>query len=101
MAGVGIIMVLNQIFLLRKFWLKRFSLKQLLYILNFGVLFVFILMSIVHPLPWFISLFVLLVPLQSLIQPIYSSEIMEHADQNAKGQLMGVMSSVQSMSMFV
>ncbi|AHB40914.1 hypothetical protein P148_SR1C00001G0099 [candidate division SR1 bacterium RAAC1_SR1_1] len=101
MAGTGIIMVLNQVFLLKRFWLKKFSLKQLLYILNFGVLVVFILMSIVHPLPWFISLFVLLVPLQSLIQPIYSSEIMEHADPNAKGQLMGVMSSVQSMSMFV
>lgn len=101
MAGTGIIMVLNQVFFLRKFWLKKFSLKQLLYILNFGVLGIFILMSIIHPLPWFVSLFVLLVPLQSLIQPIYSSEIMEHADPHAKGQLMGVMTSVQSMSMFV
>jgi len=84
MAGVGILMVINQMFLLRKFWLKKFSLKQLLYILNFGVLFVFILMSIVHPLYWFISLFILLVPIQSLIQPIYSSEILEHADPSAK-----------------
>ncbi len=101
MAGVGIIMVLNQVFLLKKFWLKKFSLKQLLYILNFGVLIVFILMSLIKPLPWFVSLFVLLVPLQSLIQPIYSSEIMEHADPHARGQLMGVMASIQSMSMFV
>lgn len=101
MAGVGIIMVLNQVFLLKKFWLKKFSLKQLLYILNFGVLIVFTLMSIIKPLPWFISMFILLVPLQSLIQPIYSSEIMEHADPHAKGQLMGVMASIQSMSMFV
>lgn len=101
MAWIGILMVINQVFLLKKFWLKKFSLKQLLYILNFGVLIVFILMSIVNPLYWFLSLFMLLVPLQSLIQPIYASEIIEHTDPNSKGQVMWVLSSVQSVSWFV
>lgn len=101
MAGFGVIMVGNQLFLLKQFWLKHFALATLLWIITIGSCAFFILLALIEPLTIFLSIFLLLVPLQSLINPIYNSEIVDTVAVTARGEVMGVLSSLQAITMFI
>jgi len=54
MSGVGILMALNQAFLLKHFWLKRFSLKVLFVMVNVAIFISFSLLSIISYFPLFL-----------------------------------------------
>ncbi|MDD3302938.1 MAG: MFS transporter [Candidatus Gracilibacteria bacterium] len=103
-ATFGLIVVINQVFFLRRFWLKYFSLNTLLYIINFGAFGVYLLLTFLsfgHYLFVFLGVFLLLVPFQSLLNPVYQIEIMEHASETEKGEISGVVASIHSISMFI
>ncbi|NUJ97161.1 MFS transporter [Candidatus Gracilibacteria bacterium] len=101
MSGIGLIIAINQAILLKKFWLKYFSLKKLFYISNIGIFIIFILLSIIKPLWLFLIVFFLLIFFQGIINPIYQGEIVENTHLHDRGEIMGVLSSLQSMSMFI
>lgn len=96
-----VIVVLNQAFFLRKFWLKNFSLKTLLYIINIWALIIYILLSLIHPLYFFLAIFLFLIPFQSLLNPVYQSEILEHALVSERWEISWVTSSITAVSMFL
>ncbi|MFA5917726.1 MAG: MFS transporter [Candidatus Gracilibacteria bacterium] len=100
-ALFGVIVMLNQAIFLKHFWLKYFSVDKLLYIINFGTFTVYVLLSLIHPLYLFLGTFLLLIPFQSILNPVYQTEIMEHALENERGEVSGVIASIQSMAMFV
>lgn len=101
MAGLGLTMVFNQVFLLKNFWLKKFSLNQLLYIINIWLVVFFWLIAITKDLNLFLMLFFFLVSIQTLVAPVYNWEIIEHTDVHSRWEVMWVLSSVQSLSMFI
>lgn len=98
---MGVVFVLNQGFLLQKFWLKRFKLDTLLYIINFGLLSLFSMLAFVHSLPLFLFLFIFVASFQIVVNPVYQSEIIEHSELHARGEAIGVLSSLQAIAMFV
>lgn len=104
-AWFWFILVLNQIFFLKQFWLKKFSINQLLNIINFWALIILLMLFLINKLTdnilIFIWLFLFMVPIQTLINPIYQSEIVEHAAKNAQWEIAWVISSLQSISMFI
>lgn len=101
MSGVWVILVINQAFLLRKFWLKRFNLNKLIYIINIWFFIVFILLTLSKTVLLFILCLLCVAPLQWLLNPIYQWEMSEHATLHEKWELMWVISSVQAIAMFV
>lgn len=100
-AAFWVIMVLNQVFLLKRFWLKKFSLKSLLYIVNIWSLIVFLCLGIFKPFYAFCFFFLMLVPFQTLLNPVYQWEMIEFVSPNSRWELMWVLASFQSMSMFI
>lgn len=101
MAWFGITMIFNQVLLLKRFWLKRFSLNQLLYIINIWLIIFFILIATTKNLVLFLSYFFILVSIQTIVAPVYNWEIVEHTDIHSRWEIMWVLSSIQSLSMFV
>lgn len=101
MAWFWITMIFNQIFLLRNFWLKKFSLNQLLYIINIWLVIFFALIATTNNLILFLSYFFFLVSIQTLVAPVYNWEIVEHTDVHSRWEVMWVLASVQSLSMFI
>lgn len=92
---------INQAFLLKRFWMKYFSLKKLFIITNFWILIIFLLLSFINNLPLFLAVFFILVFFQWLVNPIYQNEIVETSHVNDRWEVMWVLSSLQSMSMFI
>ncbi len=101
MSGIGLIFAINQAFLLKRFWLKYFSLKTLFYLSNIWIFIIFVLLSLIKPLWLFLWVFSILVFFQWVINPIYQGEIVENTWLHDRGEIMGVLSSLQSMSMFI
>ncbi|MDD2487223.1 MAG: MFS transporter [Candidatus Gracilibacteria bacterium] len=101
LAGIGVVFFINQAFLLRKFWLKRFSLNTLLYIINIGVFLLFLALWLIKPLPYFLFLFVFLASIQIIVNPVYQGEIIENTEHHSRGEIIGVLSSLQAISMFI
>lgn len=101
MAGIWLWIAINQAFLLKRFWMKYFSLKQLFIITNIGIFIIFSLLSIINYLPLFLWVFYSLVFFQWVVNPIYQSEIVETAHVSDRWEIMWVLTSLQSMSMFI
>lgn len=101
MAFTWILMILNQIFLIRQFWLKKFNLNQLLYIINISIFLVFLMLNVTNSFLTFIIIFTLIIPFQWIIDPVYQSEIMENTPKNERWETMWVMASIRSVSMFL
>lgn len=101
MAGIGLGIAINQAFLLKRFWMKYFSLKQLFLITNFWIFIIFWLLSVINTLPLFLVVFYSLIFFQWVVNPIYQSEIVETAHLTDRWEIMWVLGSLQSMSMFI
>lgn len=101
MSWVWLFIAINQAFLLKRFWLKYFSLKQLFFITNIWIFIIFSLLSVINSLPLFLVVFYTLVFFQWVVNPIYQSEIVETTHLHDRWEIMWVMSSLQSMSMFI
>ncbi|MEI7620738.1 MAG: MFS transporter [Candidatus Falkowbacteria bacterium] len=100
LGGMGIILVLNQVFLLKKVWLKYFSEDHLiiyfLLIISLGFLF----MGISFLLSLILGLLLLSVA-QSVLRVVMTSQITKKGDAKEQGMVLGVLSSVMSLSMII
>ncbi|MDD3145327.1 MAG: MFS transporter [Candidatus Gracilibacteria bacterium] len=101
MAGVGVMIAFNQSVLLKRFWLKYFQLKNLFLIINFSLFILFIILSLLNYFPAFISVFYIMVLFSGVVNPIYAGEIVESTNEHDRGEIMGVLASLQSISMFI
>lgn len=96
MTGVGVMIALNQGFLLKNFWLKRFTEHALEPVLLVSLSIAFLIMG----LPWFWALtvgMVLLAAVQPVIRVIMNGRFAN--DDMRRGELLGMSASVMSLSM--
>jgi DHA1 family quinolone resistance protein-like MFS transporter len=99
-AAMGLVMAVNQGYLLSRFWLKRFSEDflevWLLPVLAFGFLafashraWLFIIGMVINGLT------------QTIVRAITTSRVAGLAGQTKRGEVMGIMSSIMAFTMFV
>jgi multidrug resistance protein len=99
MAGVGIIIILNQGFLLKNFWLKYFEEIKL----ALALLFVF---GIGYLIMAFSNIFIFITGLilisfgQSVLRIVLTSLAVKR-DEEKRGEILGTLSSIMSLSMIV
>jgi len=101
MTWIWVIVLLNQIFFLKQFWLKNFSLNSLLWIINIWAIIWYLFMNFAENIYFFLVFFAFLTPFQSLTNPIYQSEMIDKVWDDLRWEIMWVISSVQSVAMFV
>ena len=100
MTAVGAIMVINQMVLLNKFWLKRFKESWL-------EVWLFLLFAISYFAMAVINLFVFGLAIlfmaltQSVLRAVMSSRITGLSDQNKKGEIAGIMSALMTLGMII
>jgi len=99
MTGIGVIIILNQGYLLSHFWLKYFDERDLeLYLMGVFALGFFLLSSSV------LSIFIVgLIGMtfgQSILRVVLTSQIVANS-LDKKGEVLGAMTSVMSLSMIV
>ncbi len=99
-TGVGVVLAINQGFLLRKFWLEKFKEKQLILIMS-GLFVVGFLMMAAGWIGLFVVGMLLTALGQSTIGAAMTSEIVGEADVKARGEAVGVLSAVASVAMIV
>ncbi len=98
MTGVGVMIALNQGFLLKNFWLKRFTEHALEPALLVLLSLAFLMMG----LPWFWAFtagIVLLSAVQPVIRVIMNGRFAH--DESRRGELLGMSASVTSLSMII
>ena len=95
MTFMGLIIIINQGFLIQKFWLKYFkeSKLEIIFTLIFG--FSYLLMAIPNIFIFLLSLLPMVLG-QSLLRVIMSSRASGIAGQQRRGEVLGIMSSIQS-----
>jgi DHA1 family tetracycline resistance protein-like MFS transporter len=100
MVGTGVILVFNQALFLKKVWLKHFSEEKLIIYFFFVLFLAFLFMSVFF-------IFTLLMGLvfysfaQSTLRVVMTSRITKKGDPGEQGMILGVLSSVMSLSMIV
>ena len=99
-AGMGIILVFNQTLFLKNVWLKYFTEKQL-EVWFFPVMAgSFLLMDFKSPIVFIFGV-ILITFSQSTLRVVLSSAIAKAGGANRRGEVMGIMSSILSVSMIV
>ena len=101
MSVIWFVILLNQAVLFKKFWLKYFSIKKLIFTLNIWALILFFILSFVYKINIFIWLFIILVMFYGVIRPIYQTELIENVDKTQTWEVLWVTSSIQSLVMFL
>lgn len=101
MAWVWIMIAFNQAFLIKKVWLKYFSLKNLFIIVNIAIFILFIILSFLNYFPVFLVVFYTMVLFAWVVNPIYAWEIVESTKEHDRWEIMWVLGSLQSISMFI
>ncbi|MEI6835780.1 MAG: MFS transporter [Candidatus Falkowbacteria bacterium] len=99
-GGMGIILVLNQAIFLKKIWLKHFSENKLIIYFIFVLTIGFVLMGI-SLLASLILGVILLSLSQSILRVVMTSQITKKGDAKEQGLILGVLSSVMSLSMII
>jgi len=94
-VGIGIVGLINQGFLLRKFWLKKFKEPQLELFSLIAMAVAYILASFV-PVILFIVMMLLNSFAQGIVRAVTNSQIVARADQARRGEVVGVTASVMS-----
>ena len=100
LSWVWVMIVLNQLFLLKRFWLKYFTLKKLFIILNTWLFISFVILSFPLNFAIFLVFFAIIMLFQWPVMPVYQSEVVDFIDKWQRWEIMWVMASLQSMSMF-
>lgn len=99
MAGVGMIIILNQGFLLKNFWLKYFKETKIALSLLFVFSVGYLIMSVSNILVFVIGLIMISFS-QSILRIVLTSLAVKR-DERKRGEILGVLSSVMSLSMIV
>lgn len=100
MAAMGGIMLVNQAYLLKHFWLKRFQESQLevwLFLLSSAG---FLAMAMPSLAAFALGLFFMMVS-QSVLRAVLSSRITGFAAADRRGEVAGVMSSLMTLGMII
>jgi MFS family permease len=100
LVGMGIVLVLNQALVLKKVWLKYFSEDKLIIYFLFMITFSFIMLGFSFFTTLIIGLFLLSVS-QSTLRVVITSQITKKGDVQERGMILGVLSSVMSLSMII
>lgn len=98
-SSVGIVMILNQVFLLRQFWLAKFSNKKLLDIMLVIFGFGFFMISIPIGVVFAIGMIFTFLG-QSLIRTVMSGTI-SNIEKERRGENLGNMNAFMSLAMIV
>lgn len=100
LGGTGIVLVINQAFLLKNVWLKHFQENKLtiFFVFILSISFVFLGIQILAALIFGTLLYSIS---QSIIRVTMTSQIAKHGDPKEQGLIMGVLSSVMSLSMII
>ncbi len=100
LAGQGVIMVINQGFLLKHFWLKRFSIKSLSYYLYIFIGLATLCFAVKNV--YFLILGILILSLsQPVLRVAVTSEVISNTDDTKRGEVLGVMASIANLGMIV
>ncbi len=100
MVGMGVILVLNQALLLKKVWLKYFSEEKLIIYFLILITLGFVMLGFSFFIALMIGLFFLSVS-QSILRVVMTSQITKNGDVQERGMILGVLSSVMSLSMII
>lgn len=100
MGGMGIILVINQAFLLKKVWLKYFSEPRLIFIFLLISALGFTFMGVSFLFPLVIGLLMLSLS-QSILRVVMTSQITKKSPAGQQGMILGVLASVMSLSMII
>jgi len=100
LTGMGVIMVINQGFLMKNFWLKYFKEAhlELWFFLIFSIAFVIVGVGSFYVLLFGLVIFVFS---QSVLRVVVTSAVSGIAGAQKRGESLGIMSSVLSVSMIV
>jgi len=100
MTFVGVVIAINQGVALKHFWLKKFQQSDLTFWFMPTFAVGYILMG-VELLPIFLIGLVLITFSQSVLRVTLMSQMAGAADQNEKGEVMGVLASIMSLSTII
>jgi len=100
MTAMGLIMVINQGFLLKNFWLKKFTEAKLEVWLVLVIAMSFIFMSFASIYIFMSGIFVMML-CQSVLRAVMSSRITGFSDPRKKGEVAGIMSSMMTLGMII
>lgn len=101
LAAVGVMIAINQVVLMPKFWLKNFSSRQLMTILHIALVPLFIALAWAPQMFWVVVLMLVLTPFQGLINPIYQADIIGKVDRQFTGEINGLLGWIWSLTMFI
>ncbi len=99
-GGTGVIVAINQGLLLKRVWLKYFSEDKLIIYFILILSISFLLTGINIILSLIIGLFLFSIT-HSVLRVSITSKIAREGDQNEQGMILGVLSSVMSLSMII
>ncbi len=100
MAGMGLVLILNQAFLLKKVWLKYFSDNKLAISGTLVLSLSFLLMGVSWL--WVLIIGSLLLSFShSMLRVVMTSQVIKKGESNEQGMILGVMSSIMSLSMII
>lgn len=99
-AGMGLILIFNQAFALKKIWLKYFKPETLIVWLMLGLAIGFFFMGLSY-MAFFIIGIIFISLAQSVLRALMTRQIAKKSDANEQGLVLGVMNSVMSLSMII
>ena len=101
LAWAGIIVMLNQWFLLKKVWLKYFKTDTLVILSNVLIFVFMILLWFTSNVYIFLLIFYSLVMIQWVFRPIYTSEIVQNVWEQNVWEVLWVINSLRSIWMVI
>ncbi len=97
-AGMGLILIFNQAFALKKIWLKYFKEESLIIWLMLVLSIGFFFMGITYL--WIFVVGILMIALaQSILRAVMTSQIARKGEAGEQGLILGILNSVMSLSM--
>jgi MFS family permease len=97
-AAMGLILIFNQAFALKKIWLKYFKEEKLIIYLMLVLAIGFFFMGITYL--WIFIIGILMIALaQSILRAVMTSQIAKKGDAKEQGLILGILNSVMSLSM--
>lgn len=100
MAGIGVIIAINQAVLLKAIWLKYFSQENL----TISTIFIMMTAFSVIWFPWllvFLGALLLVTLAQSILRITLTNYLLKEGEVNRQGELLGVLTSVMSLAMII
>jgi DHA1 family tetracycline resistance protein-like MFS transporter len=100
MGVQGVLMALNQMVILKRFWLRYFKEPQLVLFMLLLFAFGYLFMGMVYAVLFFLGI-LCAVFAQSVLRAVFTSEVIGLAEPRVKGEVMGILGSVISLGMII